>query len=765
MFFNIGQYLFYGGIMMKKFLSIILALLTLTSFSASFGFAADYETAPTATCETKYAAGNTTARIPQTAAQPTTRRTAPTVYASEKLSLNFSTISLMVGQKYRIKPNCTGISDPSALKFTLEGSGAEIDGSGLLTAKSGGVVKVTVTSPSGLTASGYIIIANTQLMPREISLGRGESVNAANFGLAANTKFVSYNTGIASTTNGKITAVSKGKAMVAVILGSQVSAVTVNVCYAPSVVSFSMPQITIGVGEKVSLKSFVNAGAASYNKKYYTNNASVAGVGLATGMLNGQRPGTATITVVCYNGVKTACRVTVKPAPSGVQLNKSSLTLGTGEQFDLDSYVNTGSAAYSRKYYSNSPSIASVNMAGGLITAGKPGVTYISLVCYNGVKAYCKVTVKAAPTSVRLNKSSLTLGVGEKYDLDSYVNTGSAAYNRKYTVANSGIASVAQAGGIVTARRIGVTTVTLTCYNGVKTYCNITVKAAPQKVRLNKSSLTLSQGGSFDLDSFVNAGAASQKRVYKSSNTRICTVDSNGIVKAKLIGSATITLTCYNGVKTACKVTVKSIPVPYVSQLPKYPSGCEAASCTMVLKSYGFNISLDQMINAIPRGKLYTKNGQLYGPDMNYTFAGTPTGHSNYSVSSRGYGIFAPGVTNSLQNVINQRGGGYKAVNVSGCSFDQLLSYVSEGKPVIVWATYLMQPSYGRNSWKVVGANGKTWTFSYPKSTHVMVLSGCSANTVTCVDPYGNNVVTHDKSLFRDRWNLLGNQAIILQKV
>ena len=70
--------------------------------------------------------------------------------------------------------------------------------------------------------------------------------------------------------------------------------------------------------------------------------------------------GTATITANTYNGLKTQCKVTVKKLANSIKLDKTSITLGTGEQYDFSSYVPSGTAAYFRSYYSDDPNIAFV---------------------------------------------------------------------------------------------------------------------------------------------------------------------------------------------------------------------------------------------------------------------------------------------------------------------------------------------------------------------------------------------------------------------
>lgn len=201
--------------------------------------------------------------------------------------------------------------------------------------------------------------------------------------------------------------------------------------------------------------------------------------------------------------------------------------------------------------------------------------------------------------------------------------------------------------------------------------------------------------------------------------------------------------------------------VAFVNQNPTYPTGCEAASSVQLLRYYGYNVTLDQMVKAIPRENIVYKNGKRYGPDINKKFVGNPKG--TYTSGNPGYGAFSPVITKSLQKIINERNGSHTAVKITGCTFKELLSQISSGRPAIVWATYKMNNPQSVNSWYIPQANGKAKYFQYPRGTHVMVLTGYSDKYVWITDPILGKV-SYDISTFEARWNLLGKQAIVLKK-
>ncbi|MCQ4023102.1 MULTISPECIES: Ig-like domain-containing protein [unclassified Ruminococcus] len=325
------------------------------------------------------------------------------------------------------------------------------------------------------------------------------------------------------------------------------------------VVKISRATLTLGVGEDFTL----SAGITQTNNANQTVTWSSSSKSVATVDTNGKvyavKPGTTVITASLANGSKSECTVTVKKAPTKLSLNKTSLTLGIGEQYDLNSSLKSDEGAYSIVYSSNNSSVASVKAAGGFVTAKKVGTATITATTYNGKKVTCKVTVKKAPTKVSLNKTSLTLGIGEQYDLNSSLKSGEGAYSIVYSSDNSSVASVKAAGGLVTANKVGTATITATAYNGKKVTCKVTVKKAPTKVSLNKTSLNLTLGEQFDLNSSLKSGEAARSIVYTSNNSAVASVKAaGGLVTANKEGTATITATAYNGVKVTCKVTVSA---------------------------------------------------------------------------------------------------------------------------------------------------------------------------------------------------------------
>ena len=248
----------------------------------------------------------------------------------------------------------------------------------------------------------------------------------------------------------------------------------------PKSVKFNKNGITLGVGESYTLITTIENGDIS-QVEFTTDNSGVITVD-DKGKMTAVGIGVTTITAKTYNGLTAKCKVTVKKLANSIKLDKTSIILGVGEQYDFSSYVPSGTATYYRSYYSDDPNIAFVQKAGGLMTAKKAGTTTVRCKMPNGTQATCKVTVKPLATSLKLNASEIVLYIGQSFDINSSVPKGTAAYYRLYSSNNSKIATATRAGGIVKGIGVGKTTVTCTLNNGKKAICDVYVVPKAKKI-------------------------------------------------------------------------------------------------------------------------------------------------------------------------------------------------------------------------------------------------------------------------------------------
>lgn len=117
----------------------------------------------------------------------------------------------------------------------------------------------------------------------------------------------------------------------------------------------------------------------------------------------------------------------------------------------------------------------------------------------------------------------------------------------------------------------------------------VQLQVVPTSVALNKTTLTLDIGRTSNLRATVYpSNSANKKCTWRSSNTSVATVDSNGKVTAKKAGTATITVKTSNGKTATCKVTV-NLPAPQITGLANTTGGIKI-SWNKVDGAYGYRL-------------------------------------------------------------------------------------------------------------------------------------------------------------------------------
>lgn len=189
----------------------------------------------------------------------------------------------------------------------------------------------------------------------------------------------------------------------------------------------------------------------------------------------------------------------------------------------------------------------------------------------------------------------------------------------------------------------------------------------------------------------------------------------------------------------------KIIQAPFISQLGKYPTGCESVTTVMALNHAGINISVDTFID-----NYLNRSGTPFDP--NISFGGNPR-------STSGYGCYAPVIKKALDKVLS--GQKYTAKQLYGVSLKNLCSnYIDKGIPVILWATMYMNTPYISSTWTY---NGKTINWIAPE--HCLLLIGYDSTHYIFNDPLTSQSQTYySKSSVETAYKGLNLQAIVLEK-
>ena len=491
-------------------------------------------------------------------------------------SIEFAETEIILGLGERMQLSCI-LPKNTAAGLSFEGSNffaLHVEPDGWITAVGPGTDTVTVTTHNGVSASctvivpeapSQVILGQTEIsIPQSLSCQLNPAVNEGS--ICRNFSYASSDPAIASVDEkGLVSAHAMGTVQITVSVAAapEVFAVcNVTVTDPPPRIVLASEALTLGLKESFDLKPGYD-GDFSGSFSCASSSSKVVSV-TGSGVITAKKAGTAVITVTGENGLSAACKVTVKKAPSSIKLSAANLKLGAGENMQLAYTLSSGSAGSVRFECSN-PEIAEIS-AGGTIRAKAPGSTEILARTYNGKKASAKLTVYAAPESIALERigSPLKLGVGESGTLGVNFNAGSFGSYR-FESSDSNIVEI-DAGGKFRAKMLGECSITVTAYNGVPETRKVQVCMPPKKLEFDSyygSKVTIGVGQKQPLYLYYyaeNNVPCGPGLSFKSSNTKVATVDVNGVVTGLKPGTATITVTSFNGLKDTSRITVKKAP-------------------------------------------------------------------------------------------------------------------------------------------------------------------------------------------------------------
>ena len=256
-------------------------------------------------------------------------------------------------------------------------------------------------------------------------------------------------------------------------------------------------------------------------------------------------------------------------------LPTKQLSLSVNEAYQLNAKSKPDNATNTKlTYTSDTPTVASVNDK-GVITAKKAGQAVVTIKAANNISKEITVTVTAVPVTdivfdPALPGNPLSLSVGGICPLHAKVQPENAT-NKKLTFASSApaIASINDE-GTITAHELGNAEITIQAANEVSKKLKVIITAAPVAVTdivfdpaLPGNPLPLCVGGTCLIHAKVQPENATDKNlIYTSDNEGVASVDAGGLITAKAVGSAKITIKAADGVSKEVPVTVTTTHIP-----------------------------------------------------------------------------------------------------------------------------------------------------------------------------------------------------------
>ena len=329
----------------------------------------------------------------------------------------------------------------------------------------------------------------------------------------------------------------------------------------------------------------IPSNATELGLQFFSSDSSVASVN-AKGVVTGHKAGSAIITVSSSNGtIKDTAYVTVyktgtstivngesiktEDYPKSISLNEKKINLASGTTSQLIANVSPSSASNKVTWSSSNSNVATVN-ANGLVTARGNGTATIVAKTINNISVTCEIIVgnftnKLQGIDITTNYSVVPVGVPKRLVV---VFKPADAANKSVTWSsnNPSVATVDQSGNVTTLSPGSAVITARSVDGGYTDTATIEVVNAgnvieEKSISFSSNTYPIGVGSTVTLNPIITPSNASFKAVdFVSSDTKIATVDANGVVRGIAPGTATIVATTRrNGLKATATINVSYI--------------------------------------------------------------------------------------------------------------------------------------------------------------------------------------------------------------
>lgn len=489
------------------------------------------------------------------------------------ITLNVHEITINSEDKYEmvptIQPTTSIVKELTWVSSNTKVVGLELTNSGTckIVGKSPGTATLTVTTDNNLTDVCVITVTNevrsikiTKTSPIKINTGSSviitKTISPSN--AVSTYTWTSSDESVATVDqNGKVSGLAPGKATITIKAANGVYAsCLVEVCPIPSSVSLSDEHISLKTNEYYTLGYELNPSNALTTLTWSTSNSNVAKV--SNGKVTGVGSGTATITIKTSNGKTASCTVDVLGVPTAISLSGKNW-LRVGEKVEMPYTITPALVETKLTWTSSNTEVATVD-ADGTITGLKYGKTTIRVETDNGKYATKTINVYNMPKSMTFEQSYMSMAVGQTFTFEPILKPDNSYVIYNWSISDDTIATLTKS-GVITAKKIGTTVVTLTNDLGQVATCDITVYPAPESIKLNQTTVIQTVKNGYILKPTITPSNALTSYTWESSNPEVATVSDTGYIKTLKEGKTTITVKTTNNKTASCEVIVSDSPV------------------------------------------------------------------------------------------------------------------------------------------------------------------------------------------------------------
>ena len=423
---------------------------------------------------------------------------------------------------------------------------------------------------------------------------------------AENVTWKSSNAKVATVNEtGKVSCNAKGKATISALVDGKVQA-TVTVSVTTLVESLTIGSktgtFTVASGKKLNLTATAAPAEAASKAVIWTitegsEYAKISGSGVVTANKNLTVPVTVTVQAAAKDGsgVTAQQEITINPLSYGVEIKRPNASENTTLVWDmadrnvirLSAKVYPLSAEQSVTWKSSNAKVASID-ASGKITCLKAGTVTITATANDGSGKKASFKLQIVKLMKFLGLVDVSVAGGKSVTLKPLF-TPADPTNKKlaWSVSENKYGIKINGSGKVSTKAVTEpvnVTVTVSALDGsgVSASCEVTVYPATTKVTISakggKLPTSISVGDKLELVASSQPAGTTGTYTWKSSSTKVATVDENGVVTALKTGTVKITCTAADGTNKSASIKVKIVEGPAPTLPPIKPAETEAPS-------------------------------------------------------------------------------------------------------------------------------------------------------------------------------------------
>lgn len=252
------------------------------------------------------------------------------------------------------------------------------------------------------------------------------------------------------------------------------------------------------------------------------------------------------------------------PMRAGVEdqlkLEPAALKMNVGDQYTVYCALSSENTNQRLKFESSDSHVASIDND-GTVYALSSGETTITARASGGAAASMQVIVAGVPmTELKLNVDEVHISKGEYSGLRVDYNSDASDTRLQWLSSDESVVRV-DASGRIEGVGGGEAYVSVLAANGRSASAKVYVDVEGMAAHISPNDLTLGVGAQVPLKlSFLPEDCTDRARRWVSSAPDVLTVDENGVLSARSVGEAYVTVLTEDGLTAGMEVCVEAAP-------------------------------------------------------------------------------------------------------------------------------------------------------------------------------------------------------------